>query len=415
MPVRQLNGGWPGELFEVTGASDSAGAVAMTTSPGPGPQHHPGVAVHHFCSNCGTALDGARFCPQCGTSTEIDGDVQRVSGVYHGHQRWLGLTAAALAVAIAAGAVIAVLLVRHSASGPSTVTRVRQAVAPVIRQNRELGSALAALSQRSGHSRAAGTVQVTMSTARAAQHDLAARLAGSGDRGDVVRAQRAMTSEIAWLSAAATVLRTPGSPMTSQLSSLEVSARANLSQIDGQVPAASDSLPGSASLLAYAHSRTSAARNARALRAFSDQVQSLLMQSAPAFQQINDLFRQMQAAASGGTPTITVAQAEAMITSVVANRTSLAASARTLNAPTPAAVSVRNDLTAAMDASLTNDQDINRCLNEANTGTVAYIFQSCLSSTSADSNAATAAKQRFLAAYNALRQQIGQPAISVQF
>jgi hypothetical protein len=200
-----------------------------------------------------------------------------------------------------------------------------------------------------------------------------------------------------------------------QLDSLGADARSKLRAIDPQVPGASASLPGSAKLIGYAQARRRAVATTSALRRFSDPVRALLTQSGPAFTQINKLFGQMQIAASGGTPTITLAQAEAMLTAVVSNRTSLAASARSLDAPTPMAATVRADLVAAMDASLTNDQDISTCLNQANTGTVAYIFQSCLSSTSSGSTAATSAKQRFLAAYNALRRQIGQPAISVQF
>ena len=390
----------------------------MTTSPGPeANQPEGGATVHHFCANCGTALYGARFCPQCGAPTENTGQI----GIHDepargpGHRPWLRLTAAALAVAFTAGLVTALLLVRHPAGRQSATARARQAVAPVMRQNRQLGSALGALSGRSGSGRATDSVQVTLATARSAQRSLAALHPGSADRGFVLRSQRALSSEIAWLNAAGAVLRKPSSPMTSRLARLNVDARGNLTQIDGQVPGASDSLPGTAHLLAYAHARASATSSAPALRAFSDQVRSLLVQSGPAFQQINQLFQQMQTAASGGTPTITLDQAEALISSVVANRTSLAASARALSAPTPAAVAVRDDLAAAMDASLTNDEDINRCLNEANNGTVAYIFQSCLSSTASDSNAATAAKEGFTAAYNALREQIGQPPVRVQF
>jgi len=59
---------------------------------------------------------------------------------------------------------------------------------------------------------------------------------------------------------------------------------------------------------------------------------------------------------------ITLAQAEAAIITVVANRTALAASARTLTAPTALAAAVRGALVTAMDYSLTDDQDISTCL-----------------------------------------------------
>ena len=202
--------------------------------------------------------------------------------------------------------------------------------------------------------------------------------------------------------------------MLAQLGSLGVDTQTKLQAIDAQIPGIAE-FPGSTRLIAYTQAKTTAASTKSALRQFSSQVQALLTQSGPAFQQINQLFARLQTAASGGTPTITIAQAEATLTTVIANRTALAASARTLNAPTPLAVWCEPALVAAMDASLTNDQDISNCLNQANNGTVAYIFQGCLSSTAADSNTATASKQQFTSLYNKLRQRIGQPATSEQF
>ncbi len=99
----------------------------------------------------------------------------------------------------------------------------------------------------------------------------------------------------------------------------------------------------------------------------------------------------------------------------MANRTSLAAAAQAVNAPTPAASTVRDDLVAAFNASLQDDNDLDTCLNQANTGTDAYIFQGCLDTSSTDSGAATAAKQTFLAAYNQLRTVIGQSPVTMQF
>lgn len=57
---------------------------------------------------------------------------------------------------------------------------------------------------------------------------------------------------------------------------------------------------------------------------------------------------------------------------------------------------------------------ISTCLNQDNTGTVAIIFQDCLSATASDSDTATA-EQHFFALYNQLRHQIGQPATNQRF
>ena len=89
-------------------------------------------------------------------------------------------------------------------------------------------------------------------------------------------------------------------------------------------------------------------------------------QSASSFQSVNSFYQQLQAAAQGNGATITLAQAEQQISTIVANRTSLAAAAQAVNAPTPAASTVRDDLVAAFNASLRNDNDLDTCLNQAN-------------------------------------------------
>jgi hypothetical protein len=99
----------------------------------------------------------------------------------------------------------------------------------------------------------------------------------------------------------------------------------------------------------------------------------------------------------------------------VASRTSLAAAAQALNAPTPVATAVSTDLVTAFNDSLKDDNDLASCLNEANDGTIAFIFQSCLSMSTSDSDTATTDKATFLTAYNALRASLGQPPSSVQF
>jgi hypothetical protein len=381
--------------------------------------------IQRFCKECGTAVQDANFCPRCGLATENTSGAhtsqpeehpQQAPTGHSGHSRAWWLTIAAVAAAVIVGLVaVLVVVIGQEPSGPTYTTKSRLALAPVIQQNQQLASTLRRLSSRSGHAKASGSVETTTTTVRSAQRELAKLTPGAGDRALAASARTALTSELAWLSAAGSVLKNPTSPMLTQLGSLGLNARSKLRAIDAQVPAASESLPDSAKLIAYAQARRSAVSTTSALRQFSAQVQALLTQSGPAFTQINQLFGQMQTAASGGTPTITLAQAEATLTAVISNRTSLAASARTLDAPTPLAATVRADLVAAMDASLTNDHDISTCLNEANTGTTAVIFQGCLSSTAADSTAATNAKHQFLADYNTLRSQIGQPAISVQF
>ena len=432
-----------------------------------------------FCAECGTTLRGAKFCPECGVVTENSITEQHAPGNGGGHAatavpptleeilasmataraRGAGakidrqeppppvvsprpvvasggfappattepghrsaaaggrrplLIAAVVGVVAAVIAVVAVVVLTGG-GGAAYATQARDALTPVIQANNQLTGTLQSLSPGNGSSRAEASAQATIVAVRAAQRTLGTLNPGSGDQQFADNATAAMRSELAWLNAVVSVLGSSSSPMLSQLGSLGVDTQTKLAAIDPQAPGASASFQGSTKLIAYVQNQSSAASTKHGLTQFSGQVESLLTQSAPVYQQINQLYGELQTAANGGTPDITLAQAEATINTVVANRTSLAASTRTLNAPTPLATSTRNALVAALDASLTNDQDISTCLNQANDGTVAIIFQSCLTSTGSDASIATAAKQQFFTLYNQLRQQIGQPSTSQPF
>jgi hypothetical protein len=125
--------------------------------------------------------------------------------------------------------------------------------------------------------------------------------------------------------------------MLDQLASLGVQAQQKFQALNAHAAGAASSFPGSTTVISYARAENTTATTSKELARFSSQVHALLDQSQPAFQQINQLFGQLAIAASGGVPTITLAQAEATINTVVSNRTALAASARTLDAPTPLA------------------------------------------------------------------------------
>ena len=311
--------------------------------------------------------------------------------------------------------VAAVVALRPPAAEPYLI-KARQAFTPVIAANYSLSGSLAGLVPVGPAGAATASVQATIGAAQSAQKALRPLTPQSAsDRQFAAAVTAALTSELAWLHATASVLTNPHSPMMGQLASLGVQTQQKFQALNATVPGAASSFPGSTRVISYARAENAAAATKKALARFSNQVQAMLRQSEPAYLQINQLFGQLAIAASGGVPTITLSQAEATINAVIANRSALAASARALDAPAPLAASARRALIAAMDASLANDQDINTCLNQANTGTVAFIFQSCLTSTAPDSQAATAAKQHFLTAYNRLRRSIGLPPTRQQF
>jgi hypothetical protein len=321
----------------------------------------------------------------------------------------------------------AALLLGGSKHGSSYRPQARQLVSPVLADTAKVTSAVQALSPGGNPQAAQSAIATGQDATQVAQQSLALLKPVGSQAETAAQVNAALTSEITWLQTASSVLADPSSPLLSQLSGLGVDAATKFQQMQTSLlVGTSATFPSSNQIVLYA-SAANAANAARTQAAaaqaqttaaetqFSNQVLALLNQSAASFQSVNAFYQQLHTVAQGGYATITLAQAEQQISGIVANRTSLAAAGQAINAPTPAASSVRDDLVAAFNASLRNDNDLATCLNQANNGNTAYIFQGCLNASGSDSNAATQAKQTFLSAYNQLRATIGLPAVNPQF
>jgi hypothetical protein len=392
-----------------------------------------------FCSQCGGPVRATPFCPGCGAPVRGAGaagwtqperpDQARVAGNdRHSSKRAIQVGAAALALVVLIGAVVwAVTMRGGSTHAPSYPAQAGQLLGPVLADNGTLASAVAALAPGQDTQPVRAALANATATTRTAQQSLAQLTAPGSQTTLATQLTAALTAETAWLQTATGVLANPASPQLSQLSGLGQDAQAKLQAVTAELPAAGTaSFPSSAPIVGYASAANAAAaarakaatdraKTAADTRQFSDQVLGLLRQSTPSFQQLNAFAQQLATAAAGGYVAMTVAQAEQQISAIVANRTSLAASAQSLTAPTSLAKTVQADLVAAFQASLKDDNDLASCLNQANDGSEAFIFQSCLDASAADSAAATAAKQTFRTAYNRLRARIGQPAVNIAF
>lgn len=411
-----------------------------------------GVAPMVFCGNCGVALTGARYCQSCGSPTALAGVPQQSSppasefaaktsptagitgtplmsaGPYYASvpteqgngsansrsSRAAMIVAGAVVVVVLIAAAAAVFVLRSRGKDDSFPAQARAALTPVAADNQAMTQAVAGLRASKPDSAAKRTVARAGSDVQTAQAGLAAlNPATEADRTASAKARTALSAEAAWLTAASAVLRDPSSAQISQLSSLGDAAKAALANVTS-VPGIA-SFPTSTTLVDYAQTTTQAKTTRASLSQFSQQVMQLLEQSSAAFTQVNQLYQQMSQIAAGDGGSLTIAQAEQTISTVVSNREGLAASARALNAPTATARSVRDALATAMDDSLADDQAIDNCLNEDNFGDIAFLYQSCLQSTSTASQTATSAKNQFYDAYNALRAKLGEPATHAAF
>jgi hypothetical protein len=334
-------------------------------------------------------------------------------------RRGLAIGAAVLAVVLIGAAVGATLLLSKSSKppkrrGPTYSAETARYLAPVLADNKNLAFGAAFLVPGGNTQGLSTEIATTQSDTKNAQQNIGRLTAtGSSNKELATEVKAALISEEAWLQTAAAILSNTSSPLLSQLSGIGLDAQNKFVAIGPS--AASAPFPSSAKLVAFASAANASAQTTQQNITFSNQVLALLNQSTSTFQTVNTLYGQLQTAANGGYTDLTLPEAEQQINSIVASRTSLAAAAQALNAPTPTATAVTTDLVTAFNESLKDDNDLANCLNEANDGTVAYIFQSCLSLSTSDSATATTDKATFLAAYNQLRASVGQPPTSVQF
>src|SRR5262245_7690274 len=197
--------------------------------------------TQRFCKECGAAVHDANFCPRCGLAT--DNQAHELGGpagvpptlhAPHGRRRtrwWMII--GALGAAVVIGLVAAFLAFQgNKAASQANTAKARQALSPVVRENQQLASTLGRLSVHSGRAQASGSVRAATTTVQSAHRSLTNLTPAEADRAFAARAKVALTSELAWLHAAGSVLKNPASPMVGQLSSLGQQARSKLQAID---------------------------------------------------------------------------------------------------------------------------------------------------------------------------------------
>lgn len=395
-----------------------------------------GRSGSRYCGSCGAEVHGTRFCESCGRQTSIEGTPRNLPaadvstevpasptwsktpplGTPVVRRTWKGRTgvvAATVALVIAIGLVVGFLIVRSSPT--SYAQEVAGPLRSLVLRNGSLAKSIDSLANTGSNSQAARqAIQAAQVEIQIVQQEVTTEPNQQAAVESSIEA--ALSAESQWLSDAAAVLANPASPLSSQLSALGIEAQSRLKALEQYVLVMQNSVfPNSSQIVSYALAAATRDQTNSQNLAFSNEVMSLLNESEPYYQQINSLYEQLQSAADGEPATITLSQAEQQIETIISNRTSLMSSAQVLTAQSSAAQSVRTLLVDAFNAALQDDNDVANCLNQSNDGYVAYIYQSCLSDSQPANNAATAAKEAFLAAYNQLRATLGQPAVQPDF
>lgn len=401
-----------------------------------------------YCKHCGTRLDGS-FCSGCGapaadtlgiqdTAEQPTVALPRQGGRFQredstapsaagftasaaqgaptapppaygaavsrqvGRGRWWALLGVGLALIVAAGVCLALGV--FSSKGQTYDSKLSDAFAPLVGQNRTLSNSLVGLP---------GSKTAAVAAVSAAQQQTAATRTtlatlGAGHETEAAAAGAALDAESTYLATVKAVLKTPAAPGASQLSGLENSLQDRLTAV-GALAGAGASVSGADKLVAWAAHSTKASGTRKDLRGFASSVDSVLQRSAPSRQEISQTFTQMQ------NDEITINDAESSLGDVISNRSGLAGAARALPAPTGLAGHVRDALAKAFDDSLADDRAIQNCLNEGIDTNLEVLYQDCLSSTASEAGAATNSKQQFTGLYNKLRHKLGLPDSNVVF
>lgn len=324
----------------------------------------------------------------------------------------------AVVALLAVVGVVAALVLTQSKPAPkkpSYASLAAHIVSPVVADNRSVTNAITALHLGTNTSSAKAAVTQASQDALTARAQLATLDPKPAEEVVAGQLAGALGAEALYLSAVAGALRSQNAASSGNLVALGSQLQSKFAVLDGVLPGGDAAVGGYVHLGNWVNKVVGAQQGKAAITSFVGQVETLLTQSTPSFDEINQVFGQMNIAAQGGTADISLAQAEASIGDVISNRTSLEAAAAALHAPSGVSAQVAGALTSAFQASLVADRAIQDCLNEANSGVVAIVFASCLSSTALDSNTATVDKQQFTALYNKLRSEVGQPAASVAF
>ncbi|MGI8632367.1 MAG: hypothetical protein ACR2NA_07455, partial [Solirubrobacterales bacterium] len=139
----------------------------------------------------------------------------------------------------------------------------------------------------------------------------------------------------------------------------------------------------------------------RRLRSFVRDVDPILERSRPGRQEITELAGGIRSGA------LTVGEARTKMASVISNRESVLADTDALDPPTKAAGRSQRLLAESFRASLENDRDFQDAIDAAEVSDVATFLQEAFNDTVVSSNAATEAKDQFVAAFNELRAEAG--------
>lgn len=372
-----------------------------------------------YCTNCGHAQPGSRFCGRCGgpmgspippsvvvpseptaTLPVVDLAGAQPTSVHRKVRKMPFLVVTTvLVVALLGGSA-------YWAFGPSGSdyeSSASELFSVVVNDNVVIQSKVESLVPGSTSASLQASVVVAISDTEDAMTGLESLPNSNASTEDDLRA--ALIAESTWLHTLLSVLKQPSvappiplsiarDSAVSAFTRVEFLGKPHFPQIDG--------------LTSWSN------QNFREKR-FNYAVVSILQQSATILPTLNYFYSQLQEAATYGDASISLYQAESDIQTIISSRQEMLRRTQLLISSNPATANIQVLLENAFNASLRNDLDLYSCLHQYSNGWSTYIAQSCLDASQPDNAAASNAKNAFKAAYNVLRSRLGLPMYNGSF
>jgi len=325
---------------------------------------------------------------------------------------WWILGSAGLALAVGVAATVVLL----SSSGSAFAEQAATSLAPVLAQDKVATTTVAAIGPSTSKadlhavfvrgSQAITTAKNALDLIKVEGDDVALR----------TQVDQLLATERQWMNKSAAAVLNPSNQLATEITSIGENVTAKRLALTAKIPSlATASFPSSTKLSNYLRTRAAALGGRAATIRFINEVMALVNQSGESFALVNHFFSQLYAVVNGGQADMTLSQAEDQIAQIIENRSQEETDARSLNPPNEKSQVVADRLADAFAASLANDNALSDCLYQENNGSTAYIYQSCLSSTTVQSGQASAAKAAFITALNNLRSTVGLPAVQPRF
>ncbi len=305
------------------------------------------------------------------------------------------------------GVLVAVLAAGGGSDKASYATKAAPQLAALQAANQTFNQQTSSLDGRASASMVRSAAQAATTALTATRQQLVA-IDPSSDRQLATDLSSALGAEQQFLSAVETAAAAPESADSSAVRSAGQQMITAFTPIAAKLSGLTS--PTSAdSITEWLTSLKATSTTHASLKSFIKRVDAILEQSRPGKQKISQVATAIQ------NETITVGDARAQISDVVANREAVLAATLSLPTPTAGARTVKEKLAESFRRSLDNDRDFQDGVTAYESGNFPRYLNEVYTQAFASSNQAQIAKKSFLDSYNKMRSARGMSGVPNDF